>query len=105
MKPLARENIIVAFLDRLIKEYGFSYVHTKFNYICEHEFYSSLNLRNEYNEARVNLTIIANDILDEICFCVNYDLRSDGTYWKGKQFKYKLSEMDLITVENFIKEL
>lgn len=105
IKPMRKENIIVAFLDRLINEFGFTFNYSKFHYICKHEFYSSLHLKNEYGENTVNIVVIANDILNEISFSINYDLRSDGTYWKGKRFDLKLSNVNFMQVENFIKEI
>lgn len=105
MKPLRNENIIVSFIETLIAKFGFTFARTKFHYICEHEFYSSLNIKNEYDENIVNITIIANDILDEVWFNINYDLRSDGTYWKSKRFQFSLENMDLIAIENFLMEI
>ena len=105
MKKLNKENIIVSFIDRLIEKYGFTFNYSKFHYICDHEFYSCLYIRNEYGEDVVCITIIANDVFNEISFGINYDLRSDGSYWKYREFKSKVSDMDLNSVENFISDL
>jgi hypothetical protein len=61
--------------------------------------------KNEYGEDVVCITIIANDVFNEISFGINYDLRSDGSYWKYREFKSKVSDMDLNSVENFISDL
>lgn len=105
MKPLRNENVITSFLDRLIENYGFTFNQSKFHYICEHEFYSYLCLKNKYGEDVISVMVMANDILNNIVFCVNYDLRSDGTFWKHSKFEFELSKMDLLAVENFIKEI
>lgn len=104
MKPIKDENKIVSFIDTLIEKYGFTFHQSKFNYICEHEFNSSLDIRKD-GENLVNLTIIANDIIDEIWLNISYDLRSDGSYWKGKKFKYSFNTANFSEVESFIKEI
>ena len=103
MKRLFHERQIVGFINSLIDEFGLSFNQTPFVYVADDFLYSCLHKKNRDGETVMEIVTIGTP--SEVSVAVHYDLRSDGSFYKGEMFSCTWNPKKLSEAREFIRQV